>query len=147
MITRCKNVTGRKSHPFRHAIIDSSAAPVRQYDWPPEAATRGSGASPAPLFSAAEIAAGLPSLVSRLRDKPMTENSALVSVGPHESRGIRDALFLGIADRVLNQQENKEDNREVLAGSLAEASEETPFPESDTKTRRDARQLLHYRQD
>jgi hypothetical protein len=147
MITRCKNVTGRKSHPFRHAIIDSSAAPVRQYDWPPEAATRGSGASPPPLFSAAEIAAGLPSLVSLLRDKRITENSALVSVGTHESRGIRDSLFLGIADRVLNQQENKEDNREVLAGNRTHAGEEPPAPTSNANTRRDARYLLHYRED
>jgi hypothetical protein len=101
-------------------------------------------------LSAEEIDAFLPNSESRFGGHPMTKNETakkherLVSVGQHESRGIPDVRYLGIADRVLNQQENEEESVEVLAAHSCEAA---PLLKSSVKTRRDARYLLHYRQD
>jgi hypothetical protein len=81
------------------------------------------------------------------KNETAKKHGRLVSVGQHESRGIPDVRYLGIADRVLDQEENKEGALEVLAGSLAISSEDAPSPKSNAKTRRDARYLLHYRQD
>lgn len=81
------------------------------------------------------------------KKKTVKRHDGLISAGPHESRGVPDARYLSIADRVLNHQENNEENVEVLAGSLAHSSEEAPSRKSNAKIRRDARFLLHYQQD
>jgi hypothetical protein len=147
MAATSKTVVGRKSHGLRQAIVGSSTATVRT---PAEAGTRGSGANPPPLLSKAEIEAYIPESQPRFGGDSTTSNETakkherLVSVGQHESRGIPDARYLGIADRVLNQQENEEESVEVLA---AHSREGAPSPKSNARTRRDARYLLHYRQD
>jgi hypothetical protein len=81
------------------------------------------------------------------KNKSVKKHDRLVSAGTHESGGIPDARYLDIADKVLNQQENKkEEEVEVLAGNLAHSSEAAPSAKSIARTRRDARYLLHYTQ-
>ncbi len=65
------------------------------------------------------------------KKRTVEKHGRLVSVGAHESRGIPDARYLAIADRVLNQTENEVQDVEV---------------ESTRKAQREARCLLHYRQ-
>ena len=81
------------------------------------------------------------------KNKTVKKHDRLVSSGPHESRGVPDARYLGIADRALHQQENEEEDGEALAGSPAHSAEDAPSPKSNATTQQDARYLLHYRQD
>ena len=80
------------------------------------------------------------------KNKTAKKHDRLVSVGQHESRGIPDVRYLGIADRALNQQENEVEDVEVVAGNLAYSSERTTSAKSTRKAQREARYLLHYRQ-
>lgn len=152
MTTTGKTVTGRRPHGSRQPIIDSSAAPVRRQGRPVEAETRGSGASPPPLLSAAEVKAHIPDSASRFKGRSIAKNRTvkehepLVSVGQHESRGTPDARYLGIADQALHQQEREAGNVVVMAGNPAHSGEEAVSPKSTRKTQREARYLLHYRQ-
>lgn len=140
----------RKSHGSRQPVIDSSTMPVRTRSWAAEAGIRGSGASPPPLLTVAEVDAHL--CGTPIRCRPMTKNatarkhSGLVWAGPHESRGIPDARYLGIADRVLNQEVNKEGDAD-FAGDSVHFSEQAPSYKSNATNQRDARYLLHYRQE
>lgn len=80
------------------------------------------------------------------KNKTVKKHDRLVSAGPHQSRGIPDARYLGIADRALNQREKEAEDFETVAGSTAHSSEKAPALKSNSKTQRDARFLLHYRQ-
>jgi hypothetical protein len=152
MTGRCETVTGGKFHGFRQPIIDSSAAPVRAKSLPLEAGIRGSGASRPPLLSAAEIEACLRDSESRfgghsmVKTKTAKKHDLVVSVGQHESRGIPDARYLGIADRVLDQYEERAEEFATVADRVAYSSERVRLSKSKSKTQRDARFLLHYRQ-
>jgi len=81
-----------------------------------------------------------------VKTKTVKKHDPLVSVGQHESRGILDARLLGIADRVLDQYEERAEDFATVAGSVAHSSERVRVSNSKSKTQRDARFLLHYRQ-
>ena len=152
MTASCKTVTGRRPHGFRLSIIHSSTAKDRAHRWPGEAGRRGSGASPPPLLSAAEIEAFIPDSEARsgshatTKNNPAKKRDQVVSVGEHESSGIPDIRYLGIADRALDQQENEVETAEVVAGKLAHSGEESRLPKSMREVQREARYLLHYRE-
>ena len=74
MTATFKTVTGRKSHGLRQPMIDSSPSPIRTRSHPVEAATRGSGASPAPLLSATEIEAFISNSEFRFGGHSMTKH-------------------------------------------------------------------------
>ena len=81
-----------------------------------------------------------------VKTKTAKKHDLVVSVGQHESRGIPDARYLGIADRVLDQYEERAEEFATVADRVAYSSERVRLSKSKSKTQRDARFLLHYRQ-